>query len=693
MKRIYLAAIVLAATVAAVPMRSYAQQVTLNLKDAEISAVVSTIADITGKNFIIDPRVKGKTTVVSSRPMSKDEAYQVFLSLLEVHGFAAIPSGKVIKIVPDVNAKQSTTPLGSQQDPGEGDEVVTRVIDVQNISAAQLVPILRPLVPQQGHLVAYQPTNMLIISDRAANIQRIVEIIKRMDKPSRDSEVELITLSHASSAEVVRILGTLMQQEKKDPAQAAVEQDIVMVADERTNSVLLGGDPTRRLRMRALIAHLDTPLETEGNIRVVYLKYAKAKDLVPVLTGLKTSLEEEKKAQKGKEAAQPKAPSQIEADEATNSLVITGPPDVYRSLLTVIRQLDIRRAQVSVEAIIAEISARRASELGVQWLFDGTPSGDRPVGAVNFNNGTSIADLGLKAYTASKASGTSVGSTPTIGIGGGLTVGLGRFNSSTFNFAALIRALEGDGSTNILSTPSLVTMDNVEAEIKVGQKVPFVTGSYTSVGAGGTATPTNPFQTVNREDVGITLKVTPQVNEGDSIKMEISQEVSSISASEVDSGTITNNRSIKTTVIAADGQTVVLGGLIDSSQLDSMQKVPLLGDLPLLGGLFRYKNSSKDKRNLMVFIRPTILRDAAVTTILTNSKYDFIRTKQLEVQRQGHSMLDMSEAPVLPELTQPEVVLETDPRLNPVDIDPAPANAAPVAPIDIKPAAPAAEEN
>lgn len=693
MKRIYLAAIVLAATVAAVPMRSYAQQVTLNLKDAEISAVVSTIADITGKNFIIDPRVKGKTTVVSSRPMSKDEAYQVFLSLLEVHGFAAIPSGKVIKIVPDVNAKQSTTPLGSQQDPGEGDEVVTRVIDVQNISAAQLVPILRPLVPQQGHLVAYQPTNMLIISDRAANIQRIVEIIKRMDKPSRDSEVELITLSHASSAEVVRILGTLMQQEKKDPAQAAVEQDIVMVADERTNSVLLGGDPTRRLRMRALIAHLDTPLETEGNIRVVYLKYAKAKDLVPVLTGLKTSLEEEKKAQKGKEAAQPKAPSQIEADEATNSLVITGPPDVYRSLLTVIRQLDIRRAQVSVEAIIAEISARRASELGVQWLFDGTPSGDRPVGAVNFNNGTSIADLGLKAYTASKASGTSVGSTPTIGIGGGLTVGLGRFNSSTFNFAALIRALEGDGSTNILSTPSLVTMDNVEAEIKVGQKVPFVTGSYTSVGAGGTATPTNPFQTVNREDVGITLKVTPQVNEGDSIKMEISQEVSSISASEVDSGTITNNRSIKTTVIAADGQTVVLGGLIDSSQLDSMQKVPLLGDLPLLGGLFRYKNSSKDKRNLMVFIRPTILRDAAVTTILTNSKYDFIRTKQLEVQRQGHSMLDMSEAPVLPELTQPEVVLETDPRLNPVDVDPAPANAAPVAPIDIKPAAPAAEEN
>lgn len=687
-KSIHFVATMLAATLAVSSWNSYAQQVTLNLKDAEIAAVVSTIADITGQNFIVDPRVKGKTTVISSRPMSKDEAYQVFLSLLEVHGFAAIPSGKAIKIVPDVNAKQSTTPLGTPQDPGVGDEVVTRVIDVQNISAAQLVPILRPLVPQQGHLVAYQPTNMLIISDRAANIQRIVEIIKRMDKPGRDSEVELITLSHASSAEVVRILGTLMQQEKKDPAQAAVEQDIVMVADERTNSVLLGGDPTRRLRMRALIAHLDTPLETEGNIRVVYLKYAKAKDLAPVLTGLKTTIEEEKKAQKGKDAAQPKSPSQIEADEATNSLVITGPPDIYRSLLTVIRQLDIRRAQVLVEAIIAEITSRRASELGVQWLFDGTPSGDRPVGAVNFNNGTSIADLGFRAYAASKASSAGTSSASLPNIGGGLTLGLGRFNSSIFNFAALVRALEGDGATNILSTPSLVTMDNIEAEIKVGQKVPFVTGSYTSTGAtgGGSSQPTNPFQTVNREDVGITLKVTPQVNEGDSIKMEITQEVSSISASEVDAGKITNNRSIKTTVMAADGQTVVLGGLIDSNQLESMQKVPLLGDLPLLGSLFRYKNASKDKRNLLVFIRPSILRDAAVTTQLTNSKYDFIRAKQLEVQREGARMLDLSDTPVLPELVQPglaplvpESKQEPEPTVERVDeqsrLVPAPSDA------------------
>jgi general secretion pathway protein D len=629
----------------------HAQSVTFNLKDAEISTVVATIAEVTGKNFIIDPRVKGKATVISTRPMSKEEAYQVFLSLLEVHGFAAVPAGKAIKVVPDVNAKQSTTPVTSERAPGVGDEVVTRVIDVENVSAAQLVPILRPLVPQQGHLVAYQPTNVLIISDRAANIQRLAEIIHRIDRPSSDAEVEVVPLSHASSAEVVRILTALMQQEKKDPAQAQLENQVVMVADERTNSVLLSGDTGRRVRTRALIAHLDTPLQSEGNIHVIYLRYSKAKDLVPVLTGISTSIEEEKKQQKGKDAAQPAATSQIQADEATNALVITAAPDVFRSLQGVIRQLDIRRAQVSVEAVIAEITSRRASELGVQWLFDGTPSGDRPVGAVNFTNGTGIADLAGSIYAASRGNTTST--LPRIA--GGLTVGIGRFNSSTFNFAALVRALEGDSAINVLSTPSIVTLDNVEAEIKVGQKIPFVTGSYTSVGSTGSAVPTNPFQTINREDVGIKLKVTPQINEGDAVKLDITQEVSSLAPSEVAAGSITNQRSIKTTVLATDGQTVVLGGLINDDVSESMQKVPLLGDIPLLGALFRYKTDTKEKRNLMVFIRPAILRDAAVTTGLTTDKYNYIRAKQLEVQREGTSMLDVTQPPLLPDMPQPMV--------------------------------------
>ncbi len=626
------------------PLTVCAQSVTFNLKDADISTVISTIAEVTGKNFIIDPRVKGKATVISSRPMSQEEAYQVFLSLLDVHGYAAVPAGKTIKILPNVNAKQSATPVASGRRPGIGDEMVTRVIDVEHIAAAQLVPILRPLVPQQGHLVAYAPSNVLIISDGASNIQRLVSIIKRIDRPSADNEIEVVTLGHASATEVVRILNALLQQERKGPqAKGGVQASNIMIADERTNSVLLGGDKNSRVRLRAIIAHLDTPLESEGNTHVIYLRYAKAADLVPVLTGLGQTVEEEKKAQKGKAAVKSSSPLNIQADESTNALVITAPPDVFRSLQAVIRQLDVRRAQVSVEAIIAEVTARRATELGVQWLFDGTPAGDRPVGAINFTAGTSIVDLGARIFAAVQGDTTTVPP-----VAGGATVGIGRFNSNTFNFAALVRALEGDGSFNVLSTPSLVTLDNVEAEIKVGQVVPFVTGSFSSTGSG--STPTNPFQTINREDVGIVLKVTPQINEGDAIKLDIQQEVSSVAPDAVAAGTITNNRSIKTSVLADDGQTVVLGGLITDDVNESVQKVPLLGDLPVLGALFRYKTNNVEKTNLMIFIRPTILRDAAVTTELTNSKYNFIRAKQLAVQRKGTAPLDVDQTPLLPEL-------------------------------------------
>lgn len=626
-----------------------AQTITFNLKDAEISTVIGTIAEITGKNFIIDPRVKGKATVISSRPMSKEEAYQVFLSLLEVHGFATVEVGKTTKVVPDVNAKQSSTGVASIDHPGAGDEIVTQIIPVEYVIAAQLVPILRPLVPQQGHLVAYAPSNVLIISDRAANINRLVELIKRIDKPSADSEVELILLQHASAAEVVRILTALAQQEKQDPAAQGTLEAQVMVADERTNSVLLGGDKSRRVRFRALIAHLDTPLQQEGNIHVVYLKYSKAKDMVPVLTGLGNTIEEEKKAQKGKEAVKQTGNLNIQADETTNAVVITAPPDVFRSLQSVIRQLDIRRAQVSVEAIIVEVTARRASELGVQWLFDGTPSGDRPVGAVNFTaGGTSIADVATGALATIRGGSSGGG----LNLPTGFSVGFGKFNSNRFNFAAFVNALTGDSSVNVLSTPTVVTLDNVEAEIKVGQVVPFVTGSYTST-AGGSSTPSSPFQTINREDVGIVLKVTPQINEGDAIKLEIEQEVSSLSPSESGGGQITNNRSIKTTVLVSDGQTVVLGGLIKDDAGASQQKVPLLGDIPLLGALFRYNTKNNEKSNLMVFIRPTILRDAAVMTRLTHSKYDFMRGKQLDAaQDRGNTLTETF--PLLPELIDPE---------------------------------------
>jgi len=349
---------------------AYAAEVTLNLKDADISALISTVAEVTDRNFIIDPRVKGKVTVISSRPMDSDEVYQVFLSILKVHGFAAVPSGEVIKIVPDVNAKQDGIPTANDGSPGRGDEMVTRVVQVDNVAAAQLVPILRPLVPQQGHLAAYPATNVLIISDRANNVERLLTIIRRIDQVS-DSEIEVITLQFASAVEVVRVLTSLKRATPAAKgAAAAAGGGQVLVADERTNSVLLSGDRASRLRMRAIISHLDTPLDTGGNTDVIYLRYATAADIVDTLLGVGKIEEQEAQQGKGKVTA-PKGAFDIQADEATNALVITAPPDIMRTLKHVISQLDIRRAQVLVEAVIAEVSEDTARELGVQWAFGG----------------------------------------------------------------------------------------------------------------------------------------------------------------------------------------------------------------------------------------------------------------------------------------------------------------------------------
>ncbi len=617
-----------------------AKSITLNLKDADIGAVISTVSEATGKNFIVDPRVKGKVTIVSSHPMESDELYSVFLSILAVHGFSAVPSGSVIKILPDASAKQKAMPLADDRFPGAGDQIVTRVIALRNVSSSQLVPILRPLVPQQGHLAAYVPANILIISDRAANIARLMNIISRIDTPSND-EIEIIRLEHASAAEVVRIMTSLEQKGKGKSSAALAGGAPILLADERTNSILVGGGKSGRLRIKAIISHLDTPLESGGNTRVVYLKYAKAEDMVKVLTGVSKSVEKQNKGKKGGGAS--KTAIDIQADKTSNALVITAPPDHFRSLSSVIKQLDVRRAQVLIETVIADVSENLSAELGVQWIFDGTPAGDRPVGVVNFGAGSggSIAEIGAAV---------SAGLPPTIG--NGVTLGIGRFNSGSLNFAAVLRVLKGDGTTNILSTPTLVTLDNEEAEIVVGQTVPFVTGAFTSPGGGG-ATPTNPFQTINRENVGITLKVKPQINEGNAVKLEIEQTVDSISSSAVGAvDLITNTRSIKTNVIVDDGQMIVLGGLISDEVRESVQKVPLLGDIPLLGWLFSHKTSSKVKQNLMVFLHPTIIRDAALTSRLTNSKYSYQRARQLEVQGKGLLMQSKDASPVMPTMRE-----------------------------------------
>jgi len=613
----------------------FAQTITLNLKDADISALIGTVAEVTGKNFIVDPRVKGKVTVISSRAMDSEEVYHVFLSILKVHGFAAVPSGPVIKILPDVSAKQDSIPSVGDDAPGYGDEMVTRVVQVDNVAAAQLVPILRPLVPQQGHLAAYPATNVLIMSDRAENVSRLVDIIRRIDKVS-DSEIEVIRLEYASASEVVRILNAISRAQ---PAQAkgAAAQQQALVADERTNSVLLGGDRSNRLRLRAIISHLDTPLERGGNTKVLYLKYAKAADLVEVLRGVgETQGEEAKKGAAAAVKTSIEKQLDIQADESTNALVITAPPAMMLSLEAVIRQLDIRRSQVLVDAIIAEIGENRARELGVKWAVFDLSGNTTPLGGTNFTNtGNSLTEIAQGVID-----GQLIGLTP------GLSFGVGKLGGNGVNFAAVVNALAGDSDVNILSTPSLVTLDNEEAEIVVGQNVPFVTGSFTNTGAAGGSV--NPFQTVQREDVGITLKVKPQINEGNSIVMEITQEVSTISNDAQAVDLITNKRNIKTNVLVDDNHLVVLGGLIEDRVRESEQKVPLLGDIPYLGALFRSKSVNRDKVNLMVFLHPTILRDNQTADRHSTAKYNYIRAMQLEKDNEGVPLMSGKGAPLMP---------------------------------------------
>ncbi len=614
--------------------------VTLNLKNAEIGAVVEMVSKETGKNFVVDPRVKGKVTVISSHAMEKDELYEVFLSLLDVHGFAAITSGGIIKIVPAANAKHAG---GSNNNKAKGDAQVTRVVQIEHVSAAQLVPILRPLIPPQGHLAAHAQSNTLIVSSLASTIGRLMMIIERIDQPS-NGEIEVITLQNASATEVVRVLDSIQQQGRKSDPQA---KKPILVADERTNSILLGGELSERLYLRALITHLDSPTENIGNTHVIYLKYAKAKDLVTVLTGVAESqVKSQGKSSSKAPSATAKGAFHIQADESTNALVITASPEMFRSLRSVIQKLDIRRAQVLIEAIIVEVNMDKTAELGTQWAFGSTESGSAPLGVVNFGSSSSIVSVASAAMTG--------GALPNIQ---GTLLGFGRRSDNGLSFAALIRALDGKGASNILSTPSIVTLDNQEAEIVVGQTVPFLTGSFTSTGTSGAS---NPFQTIEREDVGLTLKVLPQINNGGSVKLDIEQKVDSLAASAVNAADIiTNTRSFKTSVIVDDGKMIVLGGLIKDELIESEQKVPFLGDIPLLGVLFRHKSTTKLKTNLMVFLKPTILRDAADSVRVSDQKYRDIRLRQKNQGVDGVALMPSEEPPLL---------IEDEPGLKPVTV-------------------------
>jgi general secretion pathway protein D len=626
-----------------------ADEITLNLKDADIRALISTVSKFTGKNFIIDPRVKAKITVVSSETLTPEEVYEVFLSILQVHGYAAVPTGSVIKIVPEVNAKQGPLPMTTTPAGRGGDELITKVISLDHVPAAQLVPILRPLVPQQGHLAAYNPTNTLIITDHAGNIQRLMRIIAGVDKAESD-ELEVIPLKHASAPELVRIVNSLYPQAAKDQA-----NQINLAADERTNSILMSGERAIRLKIRTTIIQLDTPLDDGGgNTHVIYLRYAKAENMVEILTGL-----QEQTAQKTTTGARGKTVTTaatrqlsgasfisdtaiIQADAETNALIITADPNTLLSLKSVIRQLDIRRAQVHIEAIIAEISTNRDKEVGVGAVVDGTNSSEStfPVGISNL--------VGLGDIIAAAAGSEDAALNVLTNLGSGLTLGIGAETSSGVRYGMILKALQTDSAANILSTPSIVTLDNEEAEIIVAQNLPFITGQFTGA---GTVNPQNPFQTIERQDVGLTLRVTPQINEGNTIKLDIEQEVSDVVTITENSGPVTRKRSIKTSVLVDDGGILVLGGLIEEIVDDTQSKVPLLGDIPILGWLFTSRASTKRKQNLMVFLKPTILRDFNDSAIVTNEKYNYLRAEQIRDEEEDFGLI--KGAPVLPPL-EPE---------------------------------------
>ena len=621
-----------------VPLALFAQQVTItpNYKEADIRQIVEAVSAVTNRNFIIDPRVSAKVTMLSKTPMTPEAFYEAFLAILEVHQLAAMQSGDIIKIIPNATARQYGAPMGTGRAAGD-DDIVTQVIQVENVGAAQLVPILRPLIPQFGHLAAHPGSNMLIISDRAGNVARMVSIIRRIDLSSED-DIEVVPLQHASSSETVRVLTALTQQPRADGAPVSIS----LVADSRTNSVLIGGDRADRLRLRTLIAHLDTPLEDGGDTQVRYLRYSDAEELA---TKLQQHFQGQAAAAPG--AAGGAAPVRngevsVWADTQTNAIVVNAPPKMMRSLMQIVDKLDIRRAQVLVEAIIVEVIADKTAELGITWAVEGSAS-TTPISATNFPDlGPGVVQLAGAA-----AAGGDSPVDPGSLIGSGITFGVGRLSDTGVSFAAILRALEGDADTNIISTPSIVTTDNEEASLNVGQEVPFVTGSFTNTG--GNVGSVNPFQTIQREQVGVKLTITPQINEGNSLLLDISQEISNIAQSaEGAVDLITNQRIVETTVIVDDGQILVLGGLLEDVLRESEQRVPILGSIPFLGALFRAQKTDKVKTNLLVFIRPKILRDAASISTETNAKYNLIKDVLDRSNERGINLMPGEESFTLP---------------------------------------------
>ena len=652
-------------------------KVTLNLKDADISTLIATVSEVTGKNFVVDPRVKGKVTVISSSQMDADEVYATFLSVLEVNGFAAIPAGASIKIVPEANARTEGGGYVDRTGGLAGDDIVTKVFDIHNGSASQLVAILRPLVAQSGHLAAYTSSNSLIVSDRASNVERLQVLIGEIDQ-NGDRDIELVHLENAAADDVVKVLTTLAQQSKQaDPG----TMQTTVISDPRSNSVLVGGDHSEREKLIGLIKQLDKPGNNKGDTQVVYLNYASAQNLAPILMGQQPSSSPSSSSSSifgsssgsgssssfgsNRNSSSTSTPTAVPsssssavlggagsnpdlrvlADKETNSLIITAPPKVMQQVRSVIDRLDIRRSQVLVEAIVAEVSADKTSQLGIDYIAY-APNAIAAAGILNSSTSTALSNLGSLASSVGTTSTSGITSSLSsngslisaaaglIGTGGTALIGTQGANGSIFG--GLIKALASDANTNILSTPSLVTLDNEEAKIEVGQSVPELTGSFSNPGSASNGS-VNPFQTVDREDIGLKLGITPTIGEGNTVRLKVEFEDSTIASGTAGTANlVTNKRTVSNTVSIEGGQILVIGGLIDDQVDDAVTKIPLLSSIPLIGGLFQSRTISRTKQNLMIFVHPVILRERTEGDFYTKRKYEETR----------HSEIDSSNGPV-----------------------------------------------
>ena len=573
--------------------------VRINMNNAEIRSVIQWVAEKTNKNFIIDPRVKGRISVLSNQPMSMDQAYQVFLTALDVYGFAAVESGNNVKIIPNAQARSSGLPIVETFNNPDADnsELVLHVIKVKNISANEVVTILRPLVPQTGHLGAFPTSNSVVIADRANNINRLSKLVSYIDSTG-DLDIEVIQLTHATADDVVSVLQPLLKSGKA----SADVTGINFATDTRSNSILMTGNEDKRALVRDLIDSLDRPLQGTGNTKVVFLNYIDADEIKPILDGMTGSIQEDQK-----NAAIADSGISIQSSETNNALIITAPPSILESIETVIAELDVKRSQVRIEAIIVEVTDSFSNTLEILWGTSPTLSGG--VSSANLLGSTS------SALAVSDNPGAAL-------VQSGLNWGFFRNGS----LRSLLHAVASDNNNNVLSTPSIITIDNEEAEILVGSNVPFVTGSQTSAAT----TTNNPFRTIQREDIGITLKITPKVSKQRTITLAVEQEVESVREEQISAAQdlITDKRSIKTNVLVDDGTILVLGGLIEDRTTRNQTKVPLLGDIPLLGRFFSSDTKTTRKQNLMVFIKTTIIDDLSLAEEKTRESYNDIRSKQ-----------------------------------------------------------------